>query len=164
MPGSHAHLSTARRPPPAPAPAPWQAIIADAAAGLPRTGGQDHVSAAEFARGQPDQVAALQVFTTWGWVDAATRTWAGASEVMVLTQRPEDAGRAFDFWTSQAVQSGLAASSCAGGAPVLDRCSQAASPSRSVVVGQKGAIVFRLDCPPADAGRLTDAQADALAS
>jgi hypothetical protein len=162
-PGTRAHLSTATRPPAAAARPPAQSILDDGAVGARRDGGRDHLSAAEFARDQPDQVAALRVFTTWGWVDAATRSWPETSEILVVSQRPEDAGRAFDFWTLQATQAGLKQAACPAGASPLQQCSAAVSDARAVLVGRAGASVFRLDCPRTEADRLASAQARALA-
>src|SRR6266700_1636031 len=65
--------------------APADAILGDQVVGSARRSGHDHLTAAQAASEQPDQATALRQFTSWGWLDGASRGWAGADETLVLT-------------------------------------------------------------------------------
>jgi hypothetical protein len=152
---------SARSSPPAP-PAvrlrpPAEAILSDQAVGAPRQSGEDHLTAEQAASGQQDQAAALAQYRSWAWVDAASRTWTGAGETLVLTARPDAAARAFDAWAAAAPDPCPAAAGAG-----LDGCRLGVTGDRAVVVGRLGPDVFRLDCPASAAERLTAAQAASL--
>jgi hypothetical protein len=136
---------------------PAEAILGDQVVGAARQSGQDHLTAEQAASAQPDQAAALAEYLGWAWVDGASRTWAGADETLVLTARPDAAMRAFDAWSAGA-QRPCDAAAEAG----LDECRLGVDGDRAVVVGRLASAVFRLDCPPAAAVRLTAAQAASL--
>src|SRR5262245_53407681 len=91
---------------------PVGAILSDQVVGLPRRAGIDHLSAAEAASNQPDQAAALAEFLGWGWLDAASRTWSAADEVLVLTARPDGAIRAFAYWAREAGEAPYVVGGC----------------------------------------------------
>jgi hypothetical protein len=131
-----------------------QAILSDQEVGAPRLSGQDHLTAEQEASVQQDQAAALAQYQGWAWVDGASRTWAGADETLVITARPDTAVRAFDAWAA-----GIAGPCAASAAAGLDDCRLAVTGDRAVVVGRLSSAVFRLDCPAAEADRLTSAQA-----
>ena|SRR5215470_7559403 len=143
--------------------APVGAILSDQVVGLPRRAGIDHLSAAEAASNQPDQAAALAEFIGWGWLDAASRTWSAADEVLVLTARPDGAVRAFSYWAREAGEAPYVAGGCSSlAAAGLDDCAQGVAAGRAIVVGRLGAAVFKIACPTEMADRLTVAQVAAL--
>ncbi len=142
---------------------PQEAILTDAAVGLPRRAGVDHLTEAEAVSQQPDQVAALAEFATWEWLQGASRTWSIADETLVLTARDEGAVRAFNYWSRQAGQAPFASGACSPQAAAgLDDCALAVAGDRAIVVGRLGPAVFRISCPASVAERLTAAQAAAL--
>jgi hypothetical protein len=143
--------------------APGDALLSDQVVGAARRGGHDHLTAAQAASEQPDQGAALQRFTAWGWLDGASRTWATADETLVLTAEPAGSRRAFASWSEEAAQAPFAAGPCpAQAAAGLDDCRLGVAGDRAVVVGRLGTAVFRLACPASAAQRLTEAQVAAL--
>ena len=144
--------------------APADAILSDQVVGSPRRASRDHLSAAEAAREQPDQVGALQEYTAWSWLEASTRSWDGVSDVVLLTARPEGAARAFAFWSAQAARAPFLIAPCPSSVGRLDECRLAVSGDRAVVLGRLDAVAFRLECPAAAADRLASAQAAALTS
>src|SRR6266700_5619280 len=82
--------------------APADAILPDQVVGSARRAGQDHLTATEAASEQPDQAAALRQFTSWAWLDGASRAWSGADETLVLSASTPGAGRAFAAWSAEA--------------------------------------------------------------
>jgi|SRR5215471_714669 len=134
-----------------------EAILSDQSVGAARRGGHDHLTAEQAASEQPDQGAALALYAGWGWVDGASRTWSTADETLVITNRPDGASRALDFWARDA-QGACPATAMAG----LDDCRLGVSGDRAVVVGRLASAVFRIQCPAASAERLAAAQAAAL--
>ena len=141
---------------------PADAILSDQAVGSRRIASRDHLSAAEAARQQPDQVGALQEYTAWSWLDASTRSWEGVSDLVLLTARPEGAARAVAFWSAEAARAPFLIAPCPSSVGRLDECRLAVSGDRAVVVGRLDALAFRLECPAAAAVRLASAQAAAL--
>src|SRR6266851_1825455 len=83
---------------------PAEAILDDAAVGLPRLSGRDGLGAAEAARDQPDEPAALEEFSGWGWIEASTRTWQSGPRrvdaMVMLSLRAQGARRAYEFWAA----------------------------------------------------------------
>ncbi len=143
--------------------APADAILADQVVGSARRAGQDHLVATEAASQQPDQAAALRRYTSWGWLDGATRAWTGADETLVATASAAGAARAFADWSAEAGQAPFAAGDCSLAASAgLDDCRLGLAGDRALVVGRLGTAVFRISCPAAAAERLTVAQVAAL--
>src|SRR6266700_2718836 len=143
--------------------APADAILGDQVVGSARRSGHDHLTAAQAASEQPDQATALRQFTSWGWLDGASRGWAGADETLVLTASGPGAGRAFTAWSTDAGQAPFAAGACTAAAGAgLDDCRLGIAGDRAIVVGRLGTAVFRITCPAAAAERLTIAQVTAL--
>ncbi len=150
---------------PVPAPAlrpPSEAVLADAQVGRGRTGGKDHLSAAEAARDQPDQVLALQLFAGWGWVEMATRAWGSASDEVLLTLRAEGAARAYALWAGEAEQSPYSPAPCPAAISGLDQCRYGAASGSAIVVGRLDSAVFRMVAEPAAIERLAGIQAGRL--
>lgn len=133
------------------------AILSDQAVGAVRRGGHDHLTAEQAASEQPDQAGALAEYAGWGWLDGASRTWATADETLVITARPDGAGRALDYWARDA-PARCSPAATAG----LDDCRLGVSGDRAVVVGRLASAVFRLQCPAAAAERLAAVQAASL--
>jgi len=153
----------AQPPPPVRLRPAGDALLADQVVGAPRRGGHDHLTAAEAAAEQPDQGAALQRYAGWGWLDGASRSWAGADETLVLTAVTDGAQRAFASWAGDADQAPFAQAACTPAAGAgLDACRLGVAGDRALVVGRLGTAVFRIDCPAAAAERLTEAQTAAL--
>ena len=154
--GSPARPSSAPSPPGRLPPAA-QAILSDQAVGAPRRKGQDHLTAAEAAGGQPDQAASLAEYEGWAWLDGSSRGWPAIDETLVITARADTSARAFAFWAADAPMP-CSATAAAG----LDGCRLGSAGDRAVVVGRLASAVFRLQCPAQAADRLTIAQAAAL--
>src|SRR5438067_617384 len=159
--------SQAATPTPQPALRPLaDAVLVDADVALPRTGGRDHLSAAEAARDTANEVLALETYSGWGWLEASTRTWSGggrqAAETLLLTVRGEGAGRAFDTWASDAARAPYSAGSCPASVTGLDQCRLGVAGDRALVVGRLGAEVFRIETVGVDAAALAAKQAARL--
>jgi hypothetical protein len=157
--------SAAATPQPALRP-PADAVLADADIALPRTAGRDHLSAAEAARDTANEVLALEAYSAWGWVEASTRTWSGggrqAAETLLLTLRAEGAGKAFDAWAADAARAPYAATDCTPAVAGLDQCRVGLAGDRALVVGRRGAEVFRIETMGLDAPSLAAKQAARL--
>jgi hypothetical protein len=142
---------------------PAEAILGDAEVGLSRTGGTDHLTAAQLAAAAPDQVLALQQVTSWGWLDGASRSWGTIGDVVVLTIRGDGARQAFSDWSAAADLAPLAGGPCpAAIAAGLDDCHYASGGGRAIVVGRLSVEVFRLEGPVAETTRLAPPQAARL--
>lgn len=124
------------------------AILDDAAVGLGRAAARDHLGAAEAAQEQPDQVAALDLFTSWGWDEASTRTWSAGDrrvdETLLITIRSLGAASAFEFWGAAADRPPLIAQPCPAGAAALDQCRYGSGSGRWLVVGRLDTAVFKI--------------------
>lgn len=158
-------------PTPTPAPAvalaaPAQAILGDADAGLPRTGGTDSLTAAELAAAAPDEVVALAELNGWGWVAGARRSWADGGRrldvLVVLTDRPEGARRAFAHLGAEAAAAPLAAGPCPAPLSGLDDCVAGGGGGRQIFAGRLDAEVFQLTASGFDATPLAARQAARL--
>src|SRR5581483_871713 len=147
--------SPAASPRPAPTVTPTAAVvlrapaaaILPAAGSLPLTGASDHLTAAEYAASAPDEVVALGQVESWGWAAAARRTWsaggAAVDDVVLETDRPEGAQRAFEAWAGAASSAPFAGGACPAAVTGLDDCRQGVAGGRTVVVGRLDAEVFR---------------------
>jgi hypothetical protein len=155
-----------RMPTPAALRPPAAAMLEDAAVGLPRLSGRDGLGAAEAARDQPDEPAALEVFSGWGWIEASTRTWGSGSRrldaIVMLSLRAQGARRAYEFWAAEADRMRLAGAPCPATVTGLDDCRYWSGGGRTLVVGRLDAEVFRLLGTGVDAGTLAPAQAQRL--
>lgn len=160
------------RPSPTPTPTPAlllrpppQAVLASAG-GLSAVTVRDHLPAAEYAASAADQVLGLAEVQSWGWADASWRVWSnGGSSVddlVVATDRPEGAQRAFAYWAGRASAAPLSSGPCPDAIAGLDQCLTGTAGRRTVVVGRLNALVFRLDVVGADAGSLAASQAQRL--
>jgi hypothetical protein len=137
--------------------APAEAILGDQVIGSARRSGSDHLTAAEAASQEPDEGVALAAYTSWGWLDGASRTWATADETLVTTARADGAAHAFAAWSQGA--GGACPPAVASG---LDDCREGVTGDRATVVGRLATAVFRLHCPVAAADRLVLAQIASL--
>jgi hypothetical protein len=141
-------------------------VLTDADVGLPRTGGRDHLTAAEAARDTANEVLALETYSGWGWVEASTRTWSGggrqASETLLLTLRAEGARKAFDAWAADAARAPYAATDCPASVTGLDQCRVGMVGDRALVVGRLAAAVFRIETVGMDAPALAGKQASRM--
>jgi len=141
---------------------PGAAILADADVGRPRTAGRDHLGATEAARDQPDEVLALQLYSGWGWVDMATRTWGPVSDQVLQTLRPEGATRAYALWSGEAERAPFSAAPCPASISGLDQCRYGTAADRAIVVGRLDTVTFRLVADPGAVERLAARQASRL--
>ena len=127
---------------------PETAILTDDEAGLPRTGGRDHLSLTEAARDQPDQVLALELYRGWSWADASTREWSAGDRrlevIVLLTLRRSGAERAYARWSQDAAAAPLAAGGCRPSMTRVERCRLGRAGPRAVMVAQIDAAVFRV--------------------
>jgi hypothetical protein len=142
--------------------APSAAVLADADVGRPRTAGRDHLTATEAARDQPDEVLALELFSGWGWVDMATRTWGPVSVEVLQTLRPEGATRAYALWSGEAELAPFSAAPCPASITGLEQCRYGSAADRVIVVGRRDTLTFRLVADPGAAERLAALQASRL--
>lgn len=147
--------------------APAAAILDEAAVGLARNAARDHLGAAEAAGSEPDQVDALQVYYSWGWVEASTRSWAGGGrrvdDTVLLSVRAQGAQRAFVFWSGAAELAPFTGQPCPTSIAGLDQCRLGTGDGRSIVVGRLDAEVFRITATGLDAAALAAVQASRLA-
>lgn len=137
-------------------------MLGDAVVGSPRRAARDHLTAAEAARDQPNQPAALLQYTSWGWIEASTRTWVDADETVLLTARPEGAARAFAVWSQDAAAAPMTVRPCPDAPSRLDDCRLGVAGDRALAIGRLDAAVFRLDCPASAAEPLVAAQGRSL--
>lgn len=144
---------------------PSTAVLADAG-GLPMITVRDHLTAAEYAAGQPDQVIGLAQVQGWGWADASLREWAGggktAQALVLRTDRAEGAHEAFAAWAAEAASAPFAGLDCPAGITGLDECRLGIAGARSIVTGRLDVDVFRIDTTGLDAAGLAAAQAQRL--
>jgi hypothetical protein len=160
------------RAPSTPTPAPPPALRAPADAILPAVGAltlitlRDRLSAAEYAAGQPDELASLDEVRAWGWQEASLRQWSGgghSAEALVLrTDRVEGARLAFAAWSVQATAAPFAGGACPAGVAGLDECREGVAGARTIVVGRLDVEVFRLDLVGVEPAATAAAQAQRL--
>jgi hypothetical protein len=133
---------------------PSEVILADADVALPRTAGRDAVSLAQAASEQENQPLALTQYRAWGWVEEATRSWAGGSqrmdESLVLLTRSEGGVLAFQGWAGDLGPRSLCPDSLA-----LDECAVGSN----WLVGRVGRYTFRLVGSGANLVKLAGLQA-----
>lgn len=142
--------------------APADNILSDQEAGLRRTAGTDHLGLAQAAEQEENQPLALTRFRSWGWVEEATRSWAGggsrADEVLLLLTRVEGARLAYEDFRADAVTPPLQAAAC----PALiraDECIEGRAGALSAIAARVGSHVFRFRGTNTDLERLAALQA-----
>lgn len=137
-----------------------------AVAGLSPTAARDHLTAAEYAAGQPDQVVAVAQVSGWGWADASRRVWAGGgrsvTDLVVRTDRPAGAESALTAWAGDAARAPFSAGPCPDSVVGLDDCRMGLAGDRSIWIGRLDAEVFRIDAAGLDAAPLAAEQARRL--
>jgi hypothetical protein len=142
---------------------PAEAILEDAQVGLPRVAGRDHLSAAEAASSAANQPLALQTYTSWGWSEQSTRTWADGArsvdDLVLLTLRPFGARLAFAYY---AQQSGQRERSCTAELSKLDGCHAGEAGDKVVVIGWLDDEVFVVSAAGVDVYALAERQAARL--
>ena len=148
-------------------PAPGTAILDAGAAGLPLTGSEDGITAAEAANGVPDAADALPLFDSWGWVVASRRTFArgpgtSVDVTLLLLLRETGAESAFAFYSEQAAVPPLIAGPCPPTVTGVDQCAFGQSAGQGLVAGRVGLEVFEIATRGEDAARLASAQAARL--
>jgi hypothetical protein len=147
---------------------PASAILSDAQIGLPRVGGRDHLIASEAASLDVDQAAALQTYTSWGWVEESTRSWESADKrldaIVLLSLRPEAADVAYEHFAQAAEVAPYEGSECPSALTGLDACRVGVGAGRTVVTGRLSAEVFVLDGSGIDVVALAALQATRLRS
>jgi hypothetical protein len=146
--------------------APAEAILDDAQVGLPRTGARDHLSAAEAASLAADQPLTLQTYTSWGWTEESTRSWASgdrkADALVLSTLRPSGARMAFVYYAQETDVAPYATIACPASVKGLDGCHAGMSASRTVITGWVAEDVFVVGGTGVDVNALAALQAQRL--
>jgi hypothetical protein len=166
------------RPAPSPSPPPTSspvqlrdpaaAILADSDVGLTRTAARDHLTAAEAASLDVDQSAALQTYTSWGWIEESTRSWRGAGksvdDLVLITLRPEGAHLAYEHYAMAVETAPFEGVPCPAAFGGLDDCLAGTGAGGAIVAGRLAQEVFVINGSGVDVSALAAVQASRLPS
>jgi hypothetical protein len=128
---------------------PASAILEDGQVGLPRTGGRDHLTAAEAASLDADQPSAFQLYAGWGWIEESTRSWAGsgrsADALVLLALRPQGAQLAYEHYAQAAEQAPHEARPCPATITGLDACLEGTGSAGTLIAGRLAEELFVIE-------------------
>lgn len=122
-------------------------LLTPAQVGIPPAGGREHLGYLEAASLEPNQAAALELYQTFDWRDAATRSFAGGGsrveQIVLISLDRAGARRAFSYWRSPAGGQNSVQISCPP-ASGLDQCAASRTGANGAAAGRRGLLVFQL--------------------